>query len=223
MVVAVLVVSLVKPLAFSRYFVVVLPSVVPLVAVVLSMSPLNRWGRAVALVVVMVLLASWWGPGFAELDAAGGGEREQNQFRWISQRTSGLGERYSPRARLLNLSDQMEVAMGRVARPRMPGAIGISCAIVLRPSRCRRSCGWRAVVHRQQRRANSPRCRSGCRRRAIAAPTALRASAMCGCYSADLGPWPLRREVLGCAGWTGQQQRSAGLGIHHQLQQGLRR
>ncbi len=118
MVVAVLVVSLVKPLAFSRYFVVVLPSVVPLVAVLLSMSPLNRWGRAVALVVVMVLLASWWGPGFAELDAAGGGEREQNQFRWISQRTSGQVERYSPRARLLNLSDQMEVAMGRVAPPK---------------------------------------------------------------------------------------------------------
>jgi len=117
MVVAVLVVSLVKPLAFSRYFVVVVPSVVPLVAVLLTMSPLNRLGRALALVVVMVLLASWWGPGFAELDAAGGGVREQNQFRWISQRTTGLDERYSPRARLLNLSDQMEVAMGRVAPP----------------------------------------------------------------------------------------------------------
>ena len=48
------------------------------------------------------------------------------------------------------------------------------------------------------------------------------ASAMCSCCS-HLGPWPLRPEVLGCAGWTGQQQRSAGLGIHHQLQQGLRR
>ena len=117
MVVAVLVVSLVKPLAFSRYFVVVLPSVVPLVAVLFTTSLLNRLGRGFALVVVMVLLASWWGPGFAELDASGGGVREQNQFRWISQRTSGLPERFSPRARLLNLSDQMEVAMGRVAPP----------------------------------------------------------------------------------------------------------
>ena len=117
MVVAVLVVSLVKPLAFSRYFVVVLPSVVPLVAVLVTTSSLNRLGRGFALVVVMVLLASWWGPGFAELDASGGGVREQNQFRWISQRTSGLPERFSPRARLLNLSDQMEVAMGRVAPP----------------------------------------------------------------------------------------------------------
>ena len=117
MVVAVLVVSLVKPLAFSRYFVVVLPSVVPLVAVLFTTSSLNRLGRGFALVVVMVLLASWWGPGFAELDASGGGVREQNQFRWISQRTSGLPERFSPRARLLNLSDQMEVAMGRVAPP----------------------------------------------------------------------------------------------------------
>ena len=117
MVVAVLVVSLVKPLAFSRYFVVVLPSVVPFVAVLFTTSSLNRLGRGFALVVVMVLLASWWGPGFAELDASGGGVREQNQFRWISQRTSGLPERFSPRARLLNLSDQMEVAMGRVAPP----------------------------------------------------------------------------------------------------------
>jgi len=70
--------------------------------------------------VLGLLLASWWGPGFVELDAGVGGVREQDQFRLLSQRTSGLDERYSPRSRLLNLSDRMEVAMGRIPSPSSP-------------------------------------------------------------------------------------------------------
>ena len=50
--------------------------------------------------------------------------REQDQFRLISQRTSGLEERYSPRARLLNLSDRMEVAMGRIPANPVPWGDG---------------------------------------------------------------------------------------------------
>ena len=46
--------------------------------------------------------------------------REQDQFRLISQRTSGLEERYSPRPRLFNLSDRMEAAMGRIPVPSSP-------------------------------------------------------------------------------------------------------
>ena len=49
-----------------------------------------------------------------------GGVREQDQFRLISQRTSGLEERYSPRERLFNLSDRMEAAMGRIPLPSSP-------------------------------------------------------------------------------------------------------
>ena len=60
------------------------------------------------------------GAGFSELDPALRGVREQDQFRLISQRTGGLGERYGPRARLLNLSDQMEVAMGRIPSDPVP-------------------------------------------------------------------------------------------------------
>ena len=41
--------------------------------------------------------------------------RELDQFRLISQRTSGLVERYSPRARMFNLSDRMELSMGRIS------------------------------------------------------------------------------------------------------------
>ena len=38
----------------------------------------------------------------------------------ISRLGEGLIERYSPRARLLNLSDQMELAMGRIKAPAAP-------------------------------------------------------------------------------------------------------
>ena len=95
MVAGVVAVSFYKPMAFSRYFVVLLPSVVPVVAVLVGRFELNRLGRGCGLAVLVVLLASWWGPGFAELDAGIGGVREKNQFRLISQRTSGLEERYS--------------------------------------------------------------------------------------------------------------------------------
>ena len=120
MVVGVVVVSFIKPMAFSRYFVVLLPAVVPVLAVLISRFELNRLGRGCGLAVLVVLLASWWGPGFTELDAGVGGVREQDQFRLISQRTSGLEERYSPRPRLFNLSDQMELAMARIPVPASP-------------------------------------------------------------------------------------------------------
>ena len=41
-----------------------------------------------------LLLASWWGPGFAELDSGIGGVR-QHQFWLVSQHTN-VEERYSP-------------------------------------------------------------------------------------------------------------------------------
>ena len=120
MVFGVVVVSFAKPMAFSRYFVVLLPAVVPVLAVQIGALELNRFGRGCGLVVLVVLLASWWGPGFSELDAGVGGVREQDQFRLISQRTIGLEERYSPRPRLFNLSDRMEMAMGRIPLPSSP-------------------------------------------------------------------------------------------------------
>ena len=120
MVVGVVAVSFVKPMAFSRYFVVLLPAVLPVLAVQIGALELNRCGRGFGLVVLALMLISWWGPGFSELDAGVAGVREQDQFRLISQRTSGLDERYSPRQRLFNLSDRMEVAMGRIPSPPVP-------------------------------------------------------------------------------------------------------
>ena len=120
MVLGVVAVSFVKPMAFSRYFVVLLPAVVPVLAVQIGALELNRLGRGCCLVVLALLLASWWGHGFTELDGGVGGVREQDQFRLISQRTSGLEERYSPRPRLFNLSDRMEAAMGRISSASSP-------------------------------------------------------------------------------------------------------
>ena len=77
MVIAVVVVSFVKPMAFSRYFVVLLPSVLPVVAVQIGALQLNRFGRACGLVVLGLFLASWWCSGFTELDGGVGGVRNR--------------------------------------------------------------------------------------------------------------------------------------------------
>ena len=117
MVVGVVLISLFKPLAFSRYFVVLIPSIVPVLAVLFGDAQLNRGGRLLAGAVLVIVISSWWGPGFAELDPGLGGVREQDQFRMVSQQTDGFSERFSPRARLLNLSDRMEQEMGRISSP----------------------------------------------------------------------------------------------------------
>ena len=117
MVVGVVLISFFKPLAFSRYFVVLIPALVPVLAVLLGDAQLNRGGRLLAEAVLVIVIASWWGPGFAELDPGLGGVREQDQFRMVSQQTDGFSERFSPRARLLNLSDRMEQEMGRISPP----------------------------------------------------------------------------------------------------------
>ena len=113
MVLAVVLISFVKPLAFSRYFVVLLPAVVPWCAVQIasfSWSGSARWFGS-ALLVLMLL--SWWGAGFAELDPSANGVREQDQFAAVIL-TGGERDRFTPRPRLFNLSDQMELAMGRI-------------------------------------------------------------------------------------------------------------
>ena len=115
---------------------------------------LNRLGRGCSIGVLGLLLASWWGPGFSELDPALRGVREQDQFRLISQRTGGLGERCGPRARLLNLSDQMEVAMGRIP---FPGVMPTIWRNVWPHRPCLRSSGWPAVdLHRPWSASSNP-------------------------------------------------------------------
>ena len=120
MVLVVVTVSFVKPLAFSRYFVVLLPALVTTLAVLCGRFRLNLSGRRWGAAVLAVMLTSWWATGFSELASGRGGVREQDQFRMISQRAEGLTERFSPRSRLLNLSDRMELSMGRISPPTAP-------------------------------------------------------------------------------------------------------
>ena len=113
---------------------VLLPAVVPVLAVQIGAFELNHFGRGFGLIILVLLMISWWGPGFSELDAGVGGVREQDQFRLISQRTMGLEDRYSPRPRLFNLSDRMEAAMGRIPLPSSPCLLAPCMATAL--TRC---------------------------------------------------------------------------------------
>ena len=119
MVVAVLMISFWKPLAFSRYFVVLLPAFVPWLAVRLAALPFNARGRVGASVALGALLCSWWWHSFSELDPSlnGHGAREADQFQLVSRALAEESHRFSRRQRLFNLSDQMEVAAGRMAQP----------------------------------------------------------------------------------------------------------
>ncbi|GIS13451.1 MAG: hypothetical protein CM15mP116_00340 [Synechococcus sp.] len=60
-------VSFVKPMAFSRYFVVLLPALVPVLAVQIGALELNRLGRGCGSVVLSLMLISWWGRGLPNL------------------------------------------------------------------------------------------------------------------------------------------------------------
>ena len=114
MVVAVVALSFFKPLAFSRYFVVLLPAVLPWIGVSLAGVRLKPLAGRVVVVLVVSTLVLWWHQSFLGLEGQGLGARESDQFRAISQLTAGAPERFSPRPRLMNLSDRMELAAGRL-------------------------------------------------------------------------------------------------------------
>ena len=126
MVLAVVAVSFFKPLAFSRYFVVLLPALIPWLALRAAALPLNRLGQGLAGCTLALLLLSWWFHSFADLDPALSGQvaRESNQFQLLSRRLQAEPDRYSRRARLFNLSDRMEAAAGRMAQPAVPWGDG---------------------------------------------------------------------------------------------------
>ena len=119
MVLAVVAVSFLKPLAFSRYFVVLLPALIPWLALRAAALPLNRVGQWLGGWALALLLFSWWWHSFIDLDPALSGQvaRESNQFQLLSRRLQAEPDRYSRRARLFNLSDRMEVAAGRMFQP----------------------------------------------------------------------------------------------------------
>lgn len=119
MVIAVVVISYWKPMAFSRYFVVVLPALIPWLAVQGAALSLTRFGQRMAVLLLMVFVISWWWHAFAELDPGirGLASREGDQFQLISRSLASEPYRFSRRERLLNLSDRTEVAARRMQAP----------------------------------------------------------------------------------------------------------
>ena len=69
-----------------------------------------------------LLVVLWWQQAFLGIGPQLGDGRESDNFRAISQLTAGVTERFSPRPRLLNLSDQMELAAGRLTATAQPWA-----------------------------------------------------------------------------------------------------
>ena len=120
MVLGVVAISFVKPMAFSRYFVVLLPAVIPWLAVRGSQMPLTRWGQRLTLLVMVAALCLWWQQSFLGLTAKNGGSREADNFRAVSLLTAGQQERFSPRPHLFNLSDRVALAAGSLSAPLIP-------------------------------------------------------------------------------------------------------
>lgn len=129
MVVGVVVISFWKPLAFSRYFVVLLPALIPWLSVRLAVVPLTQRGRGLVVLAGVALVISWWWHSFLELDPAvnGHGAREADQFHLVSRALATKTNRFSQSERLLNISDRMEVMAGRIEEPELSwaGASGL--------------------------------------------------------------------------------------------------
>ena len=119
MVVGVVAISFWKPLVFSRYFVVLLPAMIPWLAVRLALLPLTQLGRWLVALTAAALVISWWWHSFRDLDpmVRGHSARGADQFQLVSRALAAEPLRFSRRARLFNLSDRMEVAAGRMVQP----------------------------------------------------------------------------------------------------------
>ncbi|QNJ21564.1 putative conserved membrane protein [Synechococcus sp. MIT S9220] len=120
MVVGLVAISFIKPMTFSRYFVVLMPAVIPWLAATGAQLPFSRRGKKVVVLMSTLMLALWWQQSFQGITPVLGGSRESDNFRAVSLLTAGQQERYSSRPRLLHLSDQVQLASGRIANHPTP-------------------------------------------------------------------------------------------------------
>ncbi|MFM7675150.1 MAG: hypothetical protein ACKO5F_06110 [Synechococcus sp.] len=124
LVVLVVGVSVVKPLAYARYFVVLLPALVPFLSLACAALPAHGPGPArwLGWLVGMALVVSFWSQSFEPLDPAAPftGSRETNDFRQLVLASQDTPLRLSPRAhhfrtaeRLLQRSGALPASSGR--------------------------------------------------------------------------------------------------------------
>jgi hypothetical protein len=117
----VLAVSFLKPIAFSRYFVVLVPVLIPPLAVAAAEWRLRPGGEWVAVLLIAVALVHFWGASFAELDPGKGrDDREREDFRSLSLRLRDEPWRYARRPELLEASDRVLTAAGDLKGPVSP-------------------------------------------------------------------------------------------------------
>ncbi|QEY33198.1 hypothetical protein EVJ50_14100 [Synechococcus sp. RSCCF101] len=118
MVLLVVAVSFLRPIAFARYFIVLVPVLIPAVAIGLadwSLRPRAAW---LALLLAAVAVVHVWTESFRELQpSAGRFDRERDDFRSVSLRLAGASHRYARRPELFAASDRVLLAAGRLDGP----------------------------------------------------------------------------------------------------------
>jgi 4-amino-4-deoxy-L-arabinose transferase-like glycosyltransferase len=121
MVVLVVAVSFLKPIAFGRYFIVLVPVVVPALAAAAADWRLRPRGEWLALALVVVMLVTSWDEAFRALDPPSDRfDRERDDFRSISLRLADEPWRYARRRELFEASDRILVAAGALPGPPRP-------------------------------------------------------------------------------------------------------
>ncbi len=124
LVVATVAVSFVKPLAFPRYYIVLLPSLVSAASLGLAAVavPLARRRLVVAVPVLALLLVGLWFDAFQPLNPTGllRGSRETNDFRRVVLLTQADPARFSPRPHHFRTAERLLVAAGRMEPSPVP-------------------------------------------------------------------------------------------------------
>lgn len=124
MVAGVVGVSFFKPLAFARYFVVLLPAVVAAASIGLAVQPAlpPGWPRPAALAAAGLVVVLFWHDAFLPLAPGGAfaGSREQNDFRRIVLLSHGEPLRFSPRPHHFRTAERLLVNQGVLERPGSP-------------------------------------------------------------------------------------------------------
>ncbi len=114
-------VSFLKPIAFSRYFVVLVPVVIPALAAAAAQWRLRPRGEWAAMLLIVVALSHYWRGSFTELDPGRGRfDREREDFRSLSLRLADERWRYARRPELLEASDRVLGAAGALKAPMPP-------------------------------------------------------------------------------------------------------
>ena len=117
-------VSFFKPLAFARYFVVLLPAVAAAVSIGLAVQPAPPpgWPRSALFAAAGLVVVLLWHDAFLPLAPAGvfTGSREQNDFRRIVLRSHDEPLRFSPRPHHFRTAERLLVNQGVLAAPGSP-------------------------------------------------------------------------------------------------------